>query len=337
MKKALRCAALLLALLFLSLPLFSCSQNERAVGTVGDYEILYEELRFVTMSFKKVLDADHGDSIADNGTIWDDPVLAARYSEALRERVTEMLQQNYRVLIACEQYGIGKDVLESDEIREAVDRQIESAIRSFGSRDAFRADMESNYMTEHLYRLYLAREQMKYKLRDAVLKDSETALIRDQQSFFEWLRDGNCVYVQHVFVRNDEGEDVSTNRLIAKEISVALQNKERHIDSYVGTMLNDDLTNVSPYYLIPSVYDKALTDAGLRLYDVGDATDPIETEEGFWVLQRIEEPEGALESQIGDLFDTYLWASIGGDLSGDTEVEIVWNDFGKEIDLTQMQ
>ena len=160
-------------------------------------------------------------------------------------------------------------------------------------------------MTENLYRLYLAREQIKYKLRDAVLADESSTVIKDQQSFYGYLRDGNGVYVQHALIRNDAGEDKETNRAIAKEISVALQNKEHHINDYVGNAyFNEDLTNVAPYYLVPALYDEALVTAGQRLYDVGDATDVIETEEGFWVLQRIEEPEGELDRQIGDLFDS---------------------------------
>lgn len=338
MQKAFRYSALFLALLLLSLPLLSCSQNEKAIGTVGEYEILYEELRFLTMSHKNIMETDYGDGIADNGTIWDDPVLTERYRAELESRVMEMLEQNYRVLLSCEAYGIGREVMESREIQDEVDRQFQSAADSFSSKKEFLADMEANYMTEHLYRLYLAREQMKYKLRDAVLKDTNADIHRDQQSFYNWLSEGNCVYVQHIFIRNDEGEDVNMNRLIAEEVSVSLQNKERHINEYVGNaFFNEDLTNVAPYYLIPTLYDEALVTPGLRLYSVGDASDVIETEEGFWVLQRIEEPEGELDSQIGDLFDSYIWALIGGDTAQNVTVKVELNEFGKGIDLTQMK
>ena len=338
MSKAVKILALTVALLFLSLPLLSCSENEKAVATVGEYEILYEELRFITMSYQKILDVTYGDGIADNGTIWDDERTAELYRADLERSVMEMLEQNYRVLLACEHYGIGKSVLESAEIQSAVDRQVKSAEESFASRDDFLADMEANYMTENLYRLYLAREQIKYKLRDAVLADESSTVIKDQQSFYDYLREGNGIYVQHVLIRNDAGEDQETNRAIAKEISVALQNKEHHINDYVGNAyFNEDLTNVAPYYLVPALYDEALVTAGQRLYDVGDATDVIETEEGFWVLQRIEEPEGELDRQIGDLFDSYIWASLGNGSVIGTDVTITFNDYGKSIDLTQIR
>lgn len=340
MQKTIRYLAALLSCLLLLLPLSSCAQseNEKIVATVGEYEIRYEELRFVTMSYQKILDATYGDGIEDNGTIWDDPALAAKHLPELEEKVLLMLEQNYRVLVACAAHGIGKDVLESPEIQAEVDRQVKSAADSFSSRDAFLKDMEANFMTENLYRHYLAREQMKYKLRDAVLKDGDSTLIRDQQSFYAWLREGNGVYVQHVFIRNDEGEDVEANRLIATEVSLSLRSRERHIDDYVGNaFFNEDLTNVSPYYLIPSLYDEEIVASGLRLYEVGDASEVIETEEGFWVLQRIEEPEGELDRQIGDLFDSYLWAAIGTDTADGVSVTVEFNDYGKSLVLSELR
>jgi hypothetical protein len=55
------------------------------------------------------------------------------------------------------------------------------------------------------------------------------------------------------------------------------------------------------------------------------------------VLQRIEEPEGELDRQIGDLFDSYIWASLGGDSIVGTDLTITLNDYGKSIDLTQIR
>ena len=340
MKNIKKITAAILACICIALSLAGCAanENERVIGTCGTYDVLYEELRFVTMTYKKILDETYGDGNAENGTIWDDPVLAQRHLPELEEKVMQMLEQNYRVLIACAAHGIGRDVLESAEIQAEVDRQVKSAEESFSSRDAFLKDMEANFMTESLYRHYLAREQMKYKLRDAVLKDESSTLIRDQQSFHAWIREGNGVYVQHVLIRNDEGEDIETNRLIATEISRNLRSHERHIDEYVGNaFFNEDLTNVSPYYLIPSLYDEALVEAGQRLYEVGDASEVVETKEGFWVLQRIEEPEGELDRQIGDLFDAYLWAAIGADTSDGVTVTVEFNDYGKSILLSDLR
>lgn len=335
-------ATLLIAILLL-LSLAGCAEEKpeenplysEIVGTMGEYDILYEELRFVTLTYRQILDATYGDDNAENGTIWDDPVTAEKYREELKSKVLAMMAKEYRVLAACSAYGIGRDVLEGSEIQGLVDRQYKTAMDTFESEEAFLKDMSDKFMTERLYRLYLARDFMKYKLRDAVLKDTDSDIIKDQESFHKWLINGNCVYVQHVFLRNDKNEDKETNRLLAQEISDALQSGDEVIDSYVGSRLNDDVTNIAPYYLIPYLYDEALTDAGLRLYSDGDATDVIETEEGFYVLQRVEEPKGTLESKLADLFDTYLWTKIGA-TSSDTESTVTLNEFGKSVDLVTM-
>lgn len=190
-------------------------------------------------------------------------------------------------------------------------------------------------MTERLYRLYLARDFMKYKLRDAVLLDEDAEVIRDQDAFYKWIRNGNGVYVQHILLRNDEGEVVESNRIIAEEVSNAIKDGEYTIEDYVGTQINDDLTNAAPYYLIKGLYDEALTDAALRLYADGDVTDAIETDEGYYVIQRMEEPKGDLEGRISDLYDTYLWTAIGSTAS-DADAEITLNEYGKSIDLTKI-
>ncbi len=341
MRHPIRQAALLLSALFLLFPLSACSsQNEKVIGTCGSYDLLYEELRFITMSYKKILDATYGDGNDENGTIWDSPETAEQYRAELEEKVFAMLTENNRVLALCEAYGISKDVYTGDEIQNAVDTQLKQDIASVGGQDAFDKEMESIYMTEHLYRTYLARDLMKYKLREAILNDPALSedIITDQTEFYDWLLDGHCVYVQHIMIRNDEGEDAAMNRIFAEEVSEKLQSGENRIDDFIGNKnFNEDMTNTSPYYLIEGLYDEALTDAGLRLHNVYDASDVIELDDCYYVLQHVEEAENALSSQLSDLFDAYLWAKIGNLVNQSESVSVTFNEYGNSLDLTAMQ
>lgn len=144
MKRSLKYTALLLSLILLLLPLSACSEednspdeDEKIVGSAGEYDILYDELRFVTLTYKKLLDIDYGDGDAANGTIWDDEDTAQRYKKTLEDKVYAMLEENYRVLAACSVYGIGRDVLESEEIQSRVEAQYKSAIATFQARKPF--------------------------------------------------------------------------------------------------------------------------------------------------------------------------------------------------------
>ena len=342
MKNIKKITAAILACICISLSLAGCAanENERVIGTCGTYDVLYEELRFVTMTYKKILDETYGDGNAENGTIWDDPSTAERHRAELERKVWDMMSENYRVLIQCETYGITSEVLFSDEIQDKVTKQLNTEIEGIGGKDTFLAEMEAIYMTEHLYRLYLARDEMKYKLRDAIVTaaDKPDDLITDQNAFYEWLLDGNYAYVMHVMLRNDEGEDKAANNLIATEISINLRLGKKTIEDYVGQRLNDDLTTLAPYYVIPGLYDEALVNAALELTHDRDASDAVEVGDCYYVLQRMEEPEGQLENQIATLFDQYLWAKIGEQSNDESIIpSISLNDEGKTIDLVAIQ
>ena len=334
--------AVLLTCLFLALPLAGCgeSENETVIGTCGSYDVLYEELRFITMTYKQILDKTYGDGNTENGTIWDDSVTAEAHRAELEEKVWAMMSDNYKVLMQCEAYGYDSNALFGDEIQNAVTQQLNEEIENIGGEDSFREEMDAIFMTENLYRLYLARDIIKYKLRDAIVTsaDKPEDMITDQTAFHEWLLEGNCVYVQHVMLRNDEGEDAAANRLLASEISTKLRLKEIKIENYIGQSLNDDLTTLAPYYIIPGLYDEALVEAALELTRDRDASDAVEVGDCYYVLQRIEEPEGTLEGQISTLFDNYLWAKIGEQTNQSaSKPSIVLNEYGQNIDLLEIR
>ena len=253
-----------------------------------------------------------------------------------------MIADNYKVLIQCELYGYGSETLYGSEIQNEVTRQLNEEIEGIGGADIFREEMDAISMTESLYRLYLARDLMKYKLRDAILTaaDKPADMITDQTAFHNWLLDGNCVYVQHVLLRFDEEkkEDITGNEQLANEISLKLRLKEKQIEDYVGTRLNDDLTKLAPYYIIPGLYDEALVDAAMELTRDRDASGAVKVGNDFYVLQRIEEPSGNLDSQLSSLFDSYLWAKIG-EKTNQSEVKpvITLNEYGKSIDLVTIR
>lgn len=344
MKRFQKIVAGLLACLMLPLALVGCgtNENEKVIGTCGTYDVLYEELRFVTMTYKKILDATYGDKNDENGTIWDNPETAEKHRAELEEKVWKMMTDNYKVQMQCEAYGITSETLYGSEIQNKVTQALEKEIAEYGDRDAYIAELEAGYATEHLYRLSIARDLIKYKLRDAIVTDADKPadMITNETDFHEWLLDGNYVYVLHVMLHTDKdkNEDANINRILAGEVSLKLRLKEKTIEQYIGTDLNDDLTIQKPYYVIPGLYDEAIVDAAFELTSDRDATDVIEVGDSFYVLQRIEEPEGTLEEQLSTLFDNYLWSKIG-EQSNNTEYQpiIVLNDYGKSIDLLSIQ
>ena len=113
MKKLLiKIMSLSLCAVMLALSLVSCAagrtikptaQDIEVVGQVGGFDVLYEELRYVTLFYKQQLEDKYGKGI------WDDAATAQKYSGELYELVTRNITANYAVLSLCAEVGITTD------------------------------------------------------------------------------------------------------------------------------------------------------------------------------------------------------------------------------------
>ena len=332
--------AAVLCVLICALTLTGCSNNEKAIGTCCGYDVLYEELRFVTMTYKTLLDTEYGDGNAENGTIWDDVETAEQYRAELEEAVWSTLRSNYTTLVACYENLLTVEDLKSDVIQDAVDELYDSMITKDydGDEKAFKEDLEASYMTENLFRFFLATDQMKNELYYVLTQDLAT-IVSDSGEFYDWLKDGNCVYVQHIFIGNDEGDDPAENLALAQEVQQSIANGSKTIDDYVGSAkYNEDTSNAAPYYLVRDLYDETLVEAGLQLENAGDVSPVISTENGYYVMVRMEDSNEKLLSNVPNLLYYYQWTKVGEyiDTFAD-DVSIELNDYGKSIDLLEIK
>ena len=340
-----RAAALLTVCVMLLCALAACAnaQNKKVVATSGEYEIPYEQLRFVTMTYKAELDARYGDGNDENGTIWDDAETAEAHRAELEELVWQTIRENYAVLQACAGYKIGRDALEGSEIQAAVDQQMEDLLAEYASKSDFKDALEEGYATENLFRFYFALDEMKYLLHAAMQKDG--AFITDEQAFEEWLLDDNGAYVQHILLYHDTEEEKEANREILENAREKFASGEWTLADCINRA-NDDLSNVAPYFLIRNVHKDALVDAAVAT-DEGDTSEIVEIDGALYVLFRMEETlvEGAdgtfdspLSLQLTSLLSTYQWAIVGDAVElAKANLNIELNDYGKSIDLVTMK
>jgi hypothetical protein len=345
--KTRRAVAMLLLFAALACCFVGCSNipNDRVIGTCGEYEILYEELRFVTMTYKAELDAQYGDGNAENGTIWDDPDTAEQYRAKLEEYVWNTVKENYSVLQACTELGIHKNVYEGDYVKKNVDEMMAALMADYASNREYKNALEESYMTENLFRFYFAVDEMKYFLYTAL--EQQKAFTTDEEEFEQWLVDGNCAYVQHFLRYNKEGTDKDINRQLLSEARENLVKGEWTLSECINSLINEDMTNVTPYFLVRHVHDDALVDAAVALRYVGDATEIVETEDAMYVLVLMEEEEtegadGKIETplslQLTNLLSSYQWAIVGDRVTeAKKNVVIELNEYGQGIDLLEIQ
>ncbi len=319
------------------------AKNKKAVATSGEYEIPYEQLRFVTMTYKMELDARYGDGNSENGTIWDDAATAEEYRAELEELVWSTLCEDYAILQACAAYNIDRKIFEGKKIKKTVDQMIENEIAQFPSKNDYKDFLKEVYATENILRFKYALDEMKYLLHAAMQRDG--AFITDEKAFEEWLIDGNSAYVQHFLLRHESDEEKEANRAILEDAREKFISGEWTLADCINRA-NDDLSNVAPYFLIRNVHKDVLVDAAVAL-DEDDVSEIVEVDGALYVLVRMEETpiEGAngatetpLSLQLTNLLSTYQWAIVGDAVElAKANLNIEPNDYGKEIDLVTMQ
>ncbi len=331
-------AFLLCAVLFLP-TLSACGnkQERKVIGTCAGVDVLYEELRYLTLTYKDIFEDTYGEGI------WDDPTTAELYRAELEETVFRLLLNNYAAIKACQHY-MGEDetkkAMKDDDIQAAVDSQINEVITSYGGKSEFKKGLEENHLTEHFWRFTLTVAQLENELFYVMTED--LGLIEnDTKRFYEWLQSGNCVYVQHIFVENDKGEDPVANRKKAEDIRDALRAGDALslIDQYTkDSSVDDDLYNIDPYYIVRDVYAKPVEDAAFSLSGVGSVSDVIEVETGFYVLVQMNADEQILLSKTPGLLSSYQWAKLEAIIETFKEdLTLELNDYGKSIDLLQIR
>ncbi len=327
----------LLCLLVLALmipALASCKSEEEKlweteIGTCAGQKVYYDELRYVTMTYKDMFTAEYGVN-------WDDPAEAEQYLAELERTVWDMMLNNYAVLAACSVY-MPEVPLDDKSIEEAVDADIEGYIASYGSEEAFREAMRKLYMTERFVRFNLTVAQIENELF-YVLTDDLGLIMDDLNTFEGWLGEDNCVYVNHVYISNDPGDSVEDNRALAEETRRQLASGEKTLSEIINSRVNEDMTNTAPYYIVRDVYVEEMETAAFALGEVGAVSEVVEVEGGFYILVRQEDSEAILKQKSAALLNSYQWAKVEEEVKKyRSTIQIELNDFGKTVDLVAMK
>lgn len=335
MMKKRMCVLCVLLSVLLTLSVTGCQseqekQEQTVIGTCAGYDVLYEELRYITLTYRELFEGQYGEGI------WENSETAELYRAELEETVWRILRNNYAVLATCETYGLDQSDLESSEIQQAVDQSIEEAISAYGSKKAFREALEELYMTEHLMRFTLSVAQLENELY-YVLTSDLGVIMNSTDEFLDWLEQGNYVYVQHIFIENDSGEDVEENRKKAEQIRNELLRGEHDVAYYISNGINEDASNVTPYYLVRDVYTADMEEAAFELTEAGDVSSVVETDSGFYVLVRMEDDNQTFLSKLPSVLTSYQWAKVEELVEKKKqEISVTLNEYGQSIDLVTM-
>ena len=335
MKKILiKIAGLLLCAVMLVLSLVSCAagrpvkasaQDLKVVGKVGNFDVLYEELRYVTLFYKQQLEDKYGEGI------WKDTATAQKYSDELYELVTRNITANYAVLSLCAEVGITTD---AKEIQESVTSYINEMAEELGGRSQYKKQLKAENATDHFLRFTIAVDYCQNELYYSYTQD--LGLIEtDFEKIYDYIMADNFVRTVHVYIQNDKDDDVEKNRAAAENVVEQIKNGES-INKLIGSSVNEDfdLTTTDGYYFGRGEMLQAYEDAAFAL-EVNEVSGVVETPTGFYVIKRLPLESAYVMQHLTTLIDQYQYSELNKYIDQRQEqLSIEFNDYGKSLDLT---
>lgn len=308
--------------------------NRTAVGTVGGYEVYYEELRWLTMQYKDILAANYGEDI------WENKETAEKYRAELENAVYSSIISNYAVLTLCDDDMLklnGEKLIDINgtDVQTIVENYVNATIEEAGGRSEYNKGLEKNYLTDSLYRFINGVDACEsilftYYCNLGIIDDSDDAAI-------DYIYE-NFIRTVHVYIQNDKDDDVEANRALAEAIRVKLTNGESIHDLVKKYSEDRYMASEDGYYFTHGQYSETYENAAFAL-GIGDISEVVETYSGFYVIQRLELDGGYIGAHFtADLKDQYLLAVFDKEIEEcRSTLSFTPNDFGASLDLTEME
>ena len=300
-----RWTALLLSLLLIPTLAACADRGQKAVGTCGDCDVLYEELYFEVMTqLEKQPDCTN---------------------EELWNAVESSLRARYAILSLYRKH-VGEISLEDRDLIERAEADVESMITSLGGKSEYRSHLEDIHASEHFFFHYLKIALLQLELEEALFKDTE---LSDVSTLVEWWKNGNCSNVVTLIF-----PDLDTANAARAEL-----NGGKKVEELTAMSEFSAATVQKAQYYFRGLKQTALETAACDLKAVGQVSDAIQTEKGFCVLVRTESDYEALKTyQAPTALDQYREQRISGLIDeAAADLTVTLNEYGTSLDLKNLK
>ena len=343
MKRMTRMLAFLLAVMLLLISLTSCSaaspvyaspRAKRVVATVGDVEILYEELYFITMHYIEELKRAYGENALDDQARRDE--LDAFVWASLVSRETALISLGY-------EYGL--DVHKgdiADSVQEIMDSVIEQNFA--GDRKAYIEDLAKTYMTDHYARQYFGVEN--YLANSIVIEMAERGeFVTDEAAVLETLNSDKFIRTMHVFISNSNKMYTDAeNRAHAAEIQATIaacsDNDARYeaMCDAIGGKYNNDFGDplANGYYFTHGEMEDAYEAAAFALAEYG-VSDVVEAEDGYYIIMRLPKDTTYINEHFETLRDKSYFVTLNQKVDEKlATMTLAKTNFGEGLNLADL-
>lgn len=298
----------------------STTQEAKVIGTCGDYDVRYEELRYLALTHKAEMEHEFGEGIFDGAE-------SDSYEQELWKRVEASLCDSYAKLDVCEKAGVKRS---DKQTKKEVQNEIDSVVAALGGEEAYRAYLAETGLTDTVNRLYTAIVSCQYRYYYEVAFDE-----LEKEAYDAVLAHEGFVHTMSIFVKNDEGERVEDNRKMAEYVREQVMGGEALVN-FIGTKYNQDMSNCE-YYFPRGYMDDAYEEAAFAL-ELDEVSDVVETEEGFYVIQRLALDEAYFELNMETLIEKYIVGKINLAFEAHAKtLSFELNEYGKTLTLRDMK
>ena len=317
---------------------FCSCVNNRVVGTVGEYEVAYDELRFLANSYKTSLVEKYGEyETLDDET-------KSKFESELRELVYTNIVTNYAILSLCADEGL---TLEDEDLDKRVDEYMDELIEgSFGgSRSDYKASMKMYSLTDRYVKFTVAVD---YLYSDLLSKMLESSPVSNDDAKMKEIVKNEFARTWHIAIFNDEGESVEDNKSKAIEALSKLRDGSMTMYKLIGSKYNEDysITDLDGLYFargsMNEDYEKVAF--GLEVGEISDIVGLSVTRDNgkattaFYIIQRLEIEDAYLDENIDSLRQEYMNSIIYGMLEERKgELSFEPNKYCEELVLAELK
>lgn len=317
-------------------PIKSTEEEAAVVGTVGKYEVRYEELRYLVLNFKEDMAQKYGEDI------WTDPAKAESYKDELWSLVSEKMVSDYYAVQAMADYyyvGGGAELMMNEKpILEAVQENVELVVDECGSFKKYKEMLESQHLTDNLFRFYSAAEECATELFYILVRDLGVVESSDEY-ISEYFESDDFLRTNHIFLSGVTEDNLAKAKDLQAQLA-ASDNKELEMIMLKGIHCADyTMTTTHGKYFARYTSDYG-EDYELAAFDlrINELSDVVETSDGYYIILRLE-PEA---DYIKQNFDTFKDDVLGSEFnkilaSYKAELEFSLNDYGKSINILEIE
>ena len=333
---------------------YSTEEELRVVGTIGEYEVLFDEYRYVVVSCRDMMENKYGEGI------WDDETSAKQYEEELRKMVMERITANYAVLSLCAQHGY-KNALTDKETIKQVDATIDALLYEHAVQNKIQVSVSQGMNGELKYKYekggldkaysHLRRELYDYNLTERVMRltlgveyafevlinlltAKENIVIYKDSDIEDFMFSDQFICTRHIFIQNDKGDDVEANRNLADEALEKYRKGEMSMDKLIGSVYNEDVTTAyEGNYFTRGEMEIAYENAAFALKE-GEVSEVIEGEHGFYIIERRAKSNTYMLSNF-ETFATQITYAIVNSMVREhqAELSLALNEYGSSLVL----